>query len=290
MWALLHSAFVQSEIAHAVLVPAAVAVFVGACGRLLASVTPRFGRHVMSYAVPAAFLAGYFGTYSNFTVPPATVLSWVPWFLLVLTAIQSLPDGARRGAPVQLTRLLASAGAAALLLWPILRHEAPSGALATAAGVAILWAFSWAAADSPGVARVPLAAVLLSLSAALAAAAPLSGSILLGQLGAALAAALGGALLIARLTRAAAVLDGVPAATFIAGLLLVDLRFYAGAREAVMSWLLVSGAAGLAASAVVRRYETTGVRAVVLPVLAALIPAAFAITVAFKLSQAGGGY
>lgn len=289
MWALLRSSFVQAELVHAVLVPAAVAMLVGVSGRALAPIAPRLGRRVASLAIPAAFLAGYFGVYSNFTFPPATVMSWLPWFLLAFVAIEFLPDGMRRGGAARSGQILVSAGAAVLLLWPIVRHEAASVAFATTASVTVLWAFSWAAAESPRVARLPFAAVLLVASMVLAAAAPLSGSILLGQLGAALAAALGAAVLIARLTGAAAPLDGAPAAIFILGVLLVDLRFYAGAREVVVWGLCVSSAAGLAASVIVRRYGLAGLRAVLPPVLIALIPAVFAMAVAFKLSQAGGG-
>lgn len=291
MWALLRSSFVQAELVHAVLVPAAVAMLVGVSGRALVPIAPRLGRRMASLAIPAAFLAGYFGVYSNFTFPPTTVMSWLPWFLLAFVAIEFLPDGMKRGGAVRFGQVLVSGGAAVLLLWPILRHEALPVAATTIAAVTVLWAFSWAATASPRVARLPFAVVLLVASMALAAAAPLSGSILLGQMGASLAVAVGAAVLIARLTGIAALLDGAPAAIFILGVLLVDLRFYAGAPEEVAVGVLASVAAGLVASVIVRRYELTGLRALAAPVLIALIPAAFAMAVAFKLSQAaGGGY
>ncbi len=290
MWALLRSSFVQAEFAHAVLVPAAAAMLVAVLSAVLASRTPHLGRRLALFAIPAAFLAGYFETYRNFTFPPATVLSWLPWFILALVAIDSLPDTTKRGAMAQLARVLASAAAAALLLWPILNHEAWPLALATGVGVTILWALPWAVAGAAGVAQPALASALLVVSLACALAAPLSGSVLLGQFAAALAAALGGSILIARLTRRAAPLEGVPAAIFILSVLLVDLRFYAGAAEGVVAGLFVSIIAGLAGSMAAHRYRLQGSRALGIAVLATLVPATYAIVTAFRLSQAGGGY
>ncbi len=290
MWALLRSSFVQAEFAHAVLAPAAAAMSVAGLGAVLVSRAPRLGRRLAVLAIPAGFLAGYFETYRNFTFPPATVLSWLPWFILAIVAIDSLPDTMKRGVMAQLARAFVSAAAAALLLRPLLRHEAWSVALATGFSVTVSWAFPWAAAGSARVARLPLASALCVSALALALAAPLSGSVVLGQMAASLVTALGGSILVARLSRTTELLEGAPAAIFILGVLGVDLRWYAGAAEGVVAGLLVSVVAALAGSVAVHRYGLKGWRGVAAAVLAALTPATFAIMTAFRLSQVAGGY
>lgn len=290
MGGLFHSSFIRAQLLHGVLVPAAVAALVAAFSRAFASAVPGLGRRLARSVVPAAFLAGYFAVYRDFTLPPATVLSWLPWLIAALAVAGSLPDRLRSAPLVQAGRVVASAAAAALLLWPILRREGPLTAIPTWAGVTAAWSFLWVAARSRDVGRLPLAAAALTASVGLALAAPLSGSILLGQLAASLAVALGAAIVLSYVTASAGAIEGAgDTALLVLGTLLVDLRFYAAAGDEVVLGLVASLAAGIAAAIAVSRRGLTGPWPVLVPVLIALIPAGIAAGIALRVSQAGGG-
>ncbi|WP_297447213.1 hypothetical protein [Acidiferrobacter sp.] len=290
MWALLHSSFVQSQLIHVVLVPAAVAGLVAMSSRFLAAGTPRLARGLAGLAVPAAFLAGYFEAYRDFTFPPTTVLSWVPWFVLLLAMAASLrgwTDGAILRPALS---ILAAACGAAVLLWPILGRETFDMALPVWAVVAAVWSTLWVVSGLRGVGRPSFLAVSFITSGGLAVVAPLSGSILLGELAATLAVALGASLILAGPVACSLVSDAGRATTaFILGALLLDLRFYAGAGEATIGAFMASVAVGLIAAVAIGRSRREGSWAVLGSAVCALIPVVIAVDFAFRASRMGGG-
>ncbi len=290
MWALFHSSFVRSQLMRVVLVPAVVAALAAMSSRFFSRGAPPLAAAIAGLVVPAAFLAGYFAVYRDFTFPPATVLSWVPWFIVAL--LIAAPVASRAGGVstrAALAILVAASGTAALL-WPILEREPLSVALATWALAAAAWSALWVLADARGVGDAPFAAIALIVSAGLAVVAPLSGSILLGELAATLAVALVASLILNGLSKSPG-LSGAGRANiaFVLGALVLDLRFYAGVGAGIVGAFVASFALGLGAEFAVRRYRRAGPWAVLAPVLAASIPVVAAVTIAFKASSVGGG-
>ncbi len=289
MWALLHSSFVRSQLMRVVLAPAVLAALAVMSSRFFSQGAPRLASAIAGLAVPAAFLAGYFAVYRDFTFPPATVLSWVPWFIVALIIATPLANlgGASRVAALA---ILVAASGTAVLLWPILGREPPSAAWAAWALAAVVWSALWILSGAPRVGGAPFAAIALVVSAGLAVVAPLSGSILLGELAATLAAALVANLILnpfsgsLRLSGA-----GRATTTFVLGALVLDLRFFAGVGTGVVGAFVASVALGLSAQFAVRRYRREGSWAVLAPAFAALIPVVAAVAIAFKASSMGGG-
>ena len=273
-----------------VLAPAVVAAVAAMSSRFFSKGAPRLASAIAALALPAAFLAGYFAVYRDFTFPPATVLSWVPWFIVALVVATPLLSRIG-GAPLApALAILVAASATAVLLWPILGRESPTAALATWVLAAAAWSVLWVLSDAPRVGGAPFAAIALIVSAGLAGVAPLSGSILLGELASTLAVALVASVILNPLGGSPG-LSGAGRATtaFVLGALVLDLRFYAGVGAGVVGAFVASVALGLAAHLVVRRSRREGPWAVLAPAFAASIPVVAAAVLAFKASSMGGG-
>ena len=290
MWALIHSSFVKSQLLHVILVPGMVAGLTVMSPRFLAAGAPWLWRGLAGLSVPAAFLAGYFAVYRDLTFPPATVLSWVPWFVVALAVAIPLARRIGVGFMVIALPILVAASATAVLLWPILGRDPPFMAVPLWAAATAVWSTLWLISGLRDVARRPLASVSLVASAGLAVVAPLSGSILLGELAAVLAVALVAIVIQAGPGGTPDLSDAGRATTaFVLGALVLDLRFYAGAGAGIIMALVASLTIGLATSLAIRRYPFKGPWVVLAPAIAASIPVAVAVGLAFRASQMGGG-
>jgi hypothetical protein len=290
MWALIHSSFVKSQLLHVILVPGMVAGLTVMSPRFLAAGAPWLWRGLAGLSVPAAFLASYFAVYRDLTFPPATVLSWVPWFVVALAV--ATPLARRIGAPFMVIALpiLVAASATAVLLWPILGRDPPFVAVPLWAAAAAVWSTLWVISGVRDVGRWPFAAVSLIASAGLAVVAPLSGSILLGELAAALAVALVATVILAGFSGVPGLSDAGRATTaFVLGALALDLRFYAGAGAGIIVAFVASLTVGFATSVAIRRYPFKQPWLVLAPAIAASIPVVVAVGIAFRASHMGGG-
>ncbi len=293
---LFKSEFVRALVEGTVLLPGAVAALYGMATRRATRASVRWSGILWAPGLLAGFLSGYAAAYRDFSFPPHTVLSWLPWLALsgaTLVAVGSWSAG-RYGAHA--ARAITCAASSFILLRPILRQERPSMAFMVWLVVAVLWFLLWSgltsARNDPARDDQSAAGVaLLVIAAGFAFVAPLSGSIELARLGGSLAVTLGVGLFFSLLvahTRWNLPTAEVP--ILILGALLVDLWFYAGASVSVMTWLIVSLAAACVAIIVMRRRNIAGGWSVIAPGLAALPLLALAIWTAVRAFRHNGGY
>ena len=243
-------------------------------------------------AILAGFLVGYVLTYHDFSFPPRTVLSWLPWLALVGGTVVAIADHRRYQWWRYGARGLIAGASAFVLLWPILRQETVLAAFLAWLTVALLWSVLWFVLTPDNRDQKPAGTTMFVGAVGLALVAPLSGSILLAQFGAALAVALAVALVFSLLMRGSR-WDSPSAdvGVLILGTLLVDLRFYAGASMGVMVWLLVSLAAGAVVASILQHRGHSGHWTVLAPGLISSLPMAVAGWMALQTYLAsGGGY
>ncbi|MEB8604991.1 hypothetical protein OW715_10250 [Acidithiobacillus ferriphilus] len=243
-------------------------------------------------AILAGFLVGYALTYRDFSFPPRTVLSWLPWLALVGGTVVAIADHRRYQWWRYGARGLIAGASAFVLLWPILRQETVPAAFLAWLTVAMLWSVLWFALTPDNRDQKPAGTTLFVGAVGLALVAPLLGSILLAQFGTALAVVLAVALVFSLLMRGSR-WDSPSAdvGVLILGNLMVDLRFYAGASMVVMGWLLVSLAAGAVVAGILQHRGHSGHWTVLAPGLISSLPMAVAGWMALQTYLAsGGGY
>ncbi|OAP91811.1 hypothetical protein A4H96_05725 [Acidithiobacillus ferrooxidans] len=292
MWNLWQSSFVRSLILDSALFPAAVTMLMVVAAYYKTRKYPSWHSTFWAAAILAGFLVGYALTYRDFSFPPRTVLSWLPWLVLVGGTVVAMADrrkhpGWRYGA-----RGLIAGASAFVLLWPVLRQETVLAAFLAWLTVAGLWSVLWLVLIPDQRDQKPAGTTLFVGAIGLAFVAPLSGSILLAQFGAALAVVLAVALVFSFLMRGSR-WDSPSAdvGVLILGTFLVDLRFYAGASMGVMVWLLVSLAAGAVVASILQHRDHSDHWTVLAPGLISSLPMAVAGWMALQTYLArGGGY
>ncbi|MCL4527441.1 MAG: hypothetical protein M1492_13555 [Gammaproteobacteria bacterium] len=292
MWNLWQSSFVRSLILESALFPAAVTMLMVVAAYYKTRKYPGWRSTFWAAAILAGFLVGYALTYRDFSFPPRTVLSWLPWLVLVGGTVVAMADrrkhpGWRYGA-----RGLIAGASAFVLLWPILRQETVPAAFLAWLTVAMLWSVLWFALTPDNRDQKPAGTTLFVGAVGLALVAPLLGSILLAQFGTALAVVLAVALVFSLLMRGSR-WDSPSAdvGVLILGTIMVDLRFYAGASMVVMVWLLVSLAAGAVVAGILQHRGHSGHWTVLAPGLISSLPMAVAGWMALQTYLAsGGGY
>ncbi|WP_163099575.1 hypothetical protein GL267_007050 [Acidithiobacillus ferrianus] len=292
MWNLWQSGFVRSLILESALFPAAVTMLMVVAAYYKTRKYPGWRSTFWVAAILAGFLVGYALTYRDFSFPPRTVLSWLPWLALVGGIVVAIADrrkhpGWRYGA-----RGMTASVSAWILLWPIVRQESVLAAFLAWLTVAMLWSVLWFALTPDHRDQKPAGTTLFVGAVGLALVAPLLGSILLAQFGAALAVVLAVALVFSLLVHGSR-WDSPSAdmGILILGALMVDLRFYAGASMVVMVWLLVSLAAGTGVASILQHRGHSGRWTVLAPGLISSLPMAVAGWMALQTYMAsGGGY
>ena len=291
MWNLWQSSFVRSLILDSALFPAAVTMLMVVAAYYKTRKYPGLRSTFWAAAILAGFLVGYALTYRDFSFPPRTVLSWLPWLVLVggivVAADHRRYQWWRYGA-----KGLIAGTAAFVLLWPILRQETMLTAFLAWLTVALLWSVLWFALTPDNRDQKPAGTTLFVGAVGLALVAPLSGSILLAQFGSALAVVLVVALVFSFLIRGSR-WDSPSAdvGVLILGALMVDLRFYAGASMVVMVWLLVSLAAGAVVASILQHRDHSDHWTVLAPGLISSLPMAVAGWIALQTYLVrGGGY
>lgn len=292
MWDLLQSGFVRNLVEVGVLLPAAVTIILAAAMYWGTRNYFPWRAVVWAPALLTGFLSGYAAIYRNFSFPPRTVLSWLPWVAAAGGATVALADRLGRNYWGYGARGVAAGVSSFVLLWPILRQEAISSGLHDWLTVTVLWSLLWFLLAPHRQDQKLAGTTLLVGTMGLALVAPLSGSILLAQLGATLAVVLAIALLLSIFVAGSRWHSpSADVGILILGALLVDLRFYAGASVAVIAWLLVSLAAGSGMARIIRQRGTVAGCAVAAPGLVSLLPMAVAIWMALRVYRAsGGGY
>ena len=292
MWNLWQSGFVRSLILESALFPAVVTMLMVVAAYYKTRKYPGWRSTFWAAAILAGFLVGYALTYRDFSFPPRTVLSWLPWLALVGGTVAAIADH-RRYQWWRYGAMGLIAGASAfVLLWPILRQETELTAFLAWLTVAGLWSVLWFVLTPDHRDQKPAGISLFVGAVGLALVAPLLGSILLAQFGAALAVVLAVALVFSLLVRSSR-WDSPSAdvGILILGALMVDLRFYAGASMVVMVWLLVSLAAGAGVARILQHRGHSGRWTVLAPGLISSLPMAVAGWMALQTYMAsGGGY
>jgi hypothetical protein len=292
MWNLWQSGFVRSLILESALFPAVVTMLMVVAAYYKTRKYPGWRSTFWAAAILAGFLVGYALTYRDFSFPPRTVLSWLPWLALVGGTVVAIADHRRHQWWRYGARGLIAGAAAFILLWPILRQETVLAAFVAWLTVVVLWSVLWFALTPDHRDQKPAGITLFVGAVGLALVAPLLGSILLAQFGAALAVVLAVALVFSFLIRGSR-WDSPSAdvGVLILGTLLVDLRFYAGASMVVIVWLLVSLAAGAGVARILQHRGHSGRWTVLAPGLISSLPMAVAGWMALQTYMAsGGGY
>ena len=292
MWNLWQSGFVRSLILDSALFPAAVTMLMVVAAYYKTRKHPDWRSTIWGAAILGGFLGGYALIYRDFSFPPRTVLSWLPWLALVGGTVVAIADHRRYQWWRYGARGFIAGASAFVLLWPILRQETVLAAFLAWLTVAVLWSVLWFALTPDHRDQKTAGTTLFVGAVGLALVAPLLGSILLAQFGAALAVALAVALVFSLLMRGSR-WDSPSAdvGILILGALMVDLRFYAGAPMVVMVWLLVSLAAGAGVARILQHRGRSGRWTVLAPGLAGFPPVAVAGWVALQTYLAsGGGY
>ena len=292
MWNLWQSSFVRSLILDSALLPAAVTLLMVVAAYYKTRKYPSWRNIIWGAAILGGFLGGYALLYRDLSFPPRTVLSWLPWLVLVGGTVVAMADRRRYQWWRYGARGLIAGASAFVLLWPILRQETVLAAFFAWLTVAVLWSILWFVLIPDQRDQKPAGTTLFVGAVGLALVAPLLGSILLAQFGAALAVALAVALVFSLLMRGSR-WDSPSAdvGVLILGALMVDLRFYAGASMGVMVWLLVSLAAGAGVARILWHRGTSGQWAVLAPGLISSLPMAVAGWMALQIYLAsGGGY
>ena len=292
MWNLWQSGFVRSLILDSALFPAAVTMLMVVAASYKTRKCPRWRSIIWGAAILGGFLGGYALIYRDFSFPPRTVLSWLPWLALVGGIVVAIADHRRYQWWRYGARGLTAGASAFVLLWPILRQETVLAAFVAWLTVAVLWAILWFVLTPDNRDQKPAGTTLFVGAVGLALVAPLLGSILLAQFGSALAVVLVVALVFSFLMRGSR-WDSPSAdvGVLILGTLLVDLRFYAGASMVVMGWLLISLAAGAGVARILQHRGRSGRWTVLAPGLISFPPMAVAGWMALQTYLAsGGGY
>ncbi|MHB1580951.1 MAG: hypothetical protein ACYCUJ_06170 [Acidithiobacillus sp.] len=292
MWNLWQSGFVRSLILDSALFPAAVTMLMVVAAYYKTRKCPRWRSIIWGAAILGGFLGGYALIYRDFSFPPRTVLSWLPWLALVGGIVVAIADHRRYQWWRYGARGLTAGASAFVLLWPILRQETVLAAFVAWLTVAVLWAILWFVLTPDNRDQKPAGTTLFVGAVGLALVAPLLGSILLAQFGSALAVVLVVALVFSFLMRGSR-WDSPSAdvGVLILGTLLVDLRFYAGASMVVMGWLLISLAAGAGVARILQHRGRSGRWTVLAPGLISFPPMAVAGWMALQTYLAsGGGY
>lgn len=292
MWNLWQSGFVRSLILDSALFPAAVTMLMVVAAYYKTRKCPRWRSIIWGAAILGGFLGGYALIYRDFSFPPRTVLSWLPWLALVGGIVVAIADHRRYQWWRYGARGLIAGASAFILLWPILRQESVPAAFLAWLTVAMLWSVLWFALIPDNRDQKPAGTTLFVGAVGLALVAPLLGSILLAQFGSALAVVLVVALVFSFLMRGSR-WDSPSAdvGVLILGTLMVDLRFYAGASMVVMGWLLISLAAGAGVARILQHRGRSGRWTVLAPGLISFPPMAVAGWMALQTYLAsGGGY
>ncbi|MHB1737261.1 MAG: hypothetical protein ACYCQM_11980 [Acidithiobacillus sp.] len=292
MWNLWQSGFVRSLILDSALFPAAVTMLMVVAAYYKTRKCPRWRSIIWGAAILGGFLGGYALIYRDFSFPPRTVLSWLPWLALVGGIVVAIADHRRYQWWRYGARGLIAGASAFILLWPILRQESVPAAFLAWLTVAMLWSVLWFALIPDNRDQKPAGTTLFVGAVGLALVAPLLGSILLAQFGSALAVVLVVALVFSFLMRGSR-WDSPSAdvGVLILGTLLVDLRFYASASMVVMGWLLISLAAGAGVARILQHRGRSGRWTVLAPGLISFPPMAVAGWMALQTYLAsGGGY
>ncbi len=288
---LFKSEFARTLIEGSILLPSLVVVLYGIAMRRATRASARWGRAVWAPGLLAGGLSGYAAAYRDFSFPPHTVLSWLPWLVVAGAVLVVLGGWSSEKYGLHGARALASAASAFVLLRPVLHQERLLIAAVSWLGVTVVWFLLWVGLVPPRDDQRTAGTALLSTAAGFALVAPLSGSIELARLSASLAVALGGGLLFSLFivrTRWGSPTADVP--ILILGALLVDLRFYAGASLVVMRWLIASRGAAWGAIALMRRRALASGWSVIVPGLVTLLPVALAIWTAVRIFRKSGGY
>ena len=292
MWNLWQSGFVRSLILESALFPAVVTMLMVVAAYYKTRKYPSWRNIIWGAAILGGFLGGYALLYRDLSFPPRTVLSWLPWLVLVGGTVVAMADRRRYQWWRYGARGLIAGASAFVLLWPILRQETVLAAFFAWLTVAVLWSVLWFVLTPDNRDQKPAGTTLFVGAVGLALVAPLSGSILLAQFGSALAVVLAVALVFSFLIRGSR--WNSPSAdvgVLILGALMVDLRFYAGASTVVMVWLVVSLAAGAGVASILQHRGSSSRWAVLTPGLISSLPMAVAGWMALQTYLAsGGGY
>jgi hypothetical protein len=238
------------------------------------------------------YAAGHWALRGFPPFPPAESLDWLFWLAWAAGAAGCLEAAGRSAGWVRFaTRALVSAAAVWLILRARLQSSSglASAGLVAATGCALLalWALLEGLAERRPGSSLPL--VLWTTAAASSVSLVLSGSVVLGQLAGALAAALGALVVVSWWRPAAARFRGAPAVAAVAlGGLWISGAVYS---ELPLASALLLAAAPVAAwegeAPAVRRLKPW--QATLARFLAALIPAAVAVAIAFAASPSFEG-
>ena len=292
MWNIWQSGFVRSLILDSALLPAVVTMLMVVTAYYKTRKYPSWRNIIWGAAILGGFGGGYALTYRDFSFPPRTVLSWLPWLALVGGIVVAIADRRKHSGWRYGARGMTASVSAWILLWPIVRQESVLAAFLAWLTVAGLWSVLWLALIPDKRDQKSTGPTLFVGAVGLALVAPLSGSILLAQFGSALAVVLAVALVFSLLMRGSR-WDSPSAdvGVLILGALMVDLRFYAGASTVVMVWLLVSLAAGAGVASILQHRGSSSRWAVLTPGLISSLPMAVAGWMALQTYLAsGGGY
>ncbi|MDA8153509.1 MAG: hypothetical protein M0003_12535 [Acidithiobacillus sp.] len=292
MWNVWQSGFVRSLILDSALFPAAVTLLMVVAAYYKTRKYPGWRNIIWGAAILGGFWGGYALTYRDFSFPPRTVLSWLPWLVFVGGTVVAMADRHRYQWWHYGARGMTASVSAWILLWPIVRQESVLAAFLAWLTVAGIWSVLWLALIPDKRDQKSTGATLFVGAVGLALVAPLSGSILLAQFGSALAVVLAVALVFSFLIRGSR-WDSPSAdvGVLILGALMVDLRFYAGASTVVMVWLVVSLAAGAGVASILQHRGSSSRWAVLTPGLISSLPMAVAGWMALQTYLvSGGGY
>ena len=292
MWNVWQSGFVRSLILDSALLPAVVTMLMVVAAYYKTRKYPSWRNIIWGAAILGGFLGGYALTYRDFSFPPRTVLSWLPWLALVGGIVVAIADRRKHSGWRYGARGMTASVSAWILLWPIVRQESVLAAFLAWLTVAGMWSVLWFVLTPDHRDQKPAGISLFVGAVGLALVAPLLGSILLAQFGAALAVVLAVALVFSLLVRSSR-WDSPSAdvGILILGALMVDLRFYAGASMVVMVWLLVSLAAGAGVARILQHRGHSGRWTVLAPGLVGFPLMAVAVCMALQTYMAsGGGY
>lgn len=237
-------------------------------------------------------LSGYFAVYRDWSLWPHTVLGWLPALAVATTLLTGWTARRSRWLAWVAVALLVI-GASGVMLQPLLQQGATLPVIQEGTVIALIWWLLWIGTACGRGDQRGAAASQIVLAAGLAAAGPLSQSILLGQLAMVFGAAW--AVVIALSWLRTDMPISTPAAdlgALVLGVLYIELWYYAAAPWRVVLSLLVAAALGAAAH---RLYQRTSpahpLKRMFIPAAATALPAAIGVYFAWQAyASSGGGY
>lgn len=288
---LIANSFVLHLVWHGLLLPALSTLAAGLV--VLAFMRSEHNRGVgglWSLPLFTGLMAGYFAVYHDWSLWPHTVLAWLP--ALAVGTLLLAGWAARRQQLGWLSTAFLTVVASGAMFAPILRQTTTFTILCEWAGVTVLWWLLWVG-SAGGRDQRGAAASQIVLAAGLAAAGPLSQSILLGQLAMVLGASWAVVIALSWF-RYDVPLTGpaVDIGALTLGFLYIELWYYDAAPLRVVLALLVAAALGIAAHRFYQHlHAARRISGLLIPAAATALPTIIGVYFAWQGYTAnGGGY